>query len=310
MALTYNDVNKFLTGTGVGRTLDTITDFIPLLGTAKNLGLGAWSLADGEGGNTDYGRLIGGGLGLASPLLAKGIGSALTKKGAKIAAKAGTKAATVANKAAAKSLGVTVAELTEAGLGQAVATGATKTSQALTKAGQYLGNTGGALVAGQRAIPAGIATMAGKSGTKSVQTDLANEAEANNILNSDLMTGNYYNTLLEKLNQQSANEASIYAQDLAKQRLQDETQAGYSAMNAGNVGLTNLLQGNIGNTYNQLSLQAQNALQQQQQSNALSAMSQEQNSLQNMLAYAQSTGNTKLVEAIMKKMASATPVLP
>lgn len=303
MALTYNDVNKFLTGTGVGKTLDTITDFIPLLGTAKNLGLGAWSLADGEGGNTDYGRLIGGGLGLASPLLAKGIGSALTKKGAKIAANAGTKAA-------AKAAGTTTKALSAAGSNALVAPVATKTSQALTKAGQYLGNTGGALVAGQRAIPAGLATMAGKSGTKSVQTDLANEAEANNILNSDLMTGNYYNTLLEKLNQQSANEASIYAQDLAKQRLQDETQAGYSAMNAGNVGLTNLLQGNIGNTYNQLSLQAQNALQQQQQSNALSAMAQEQNSLQNMLAYAQSTGNTKLVEAIMKKMATATPVLP
>lgn len=258
----YKGYNDFM-GTGTMKTLDTITDFIPFLGSIKNAGLGIWDLV---GGNTagGIGRLGAAGLGLLMPGIAGGLGkslggkaiSAATKNAASLGAKVLPKAATALNWAA------------KAGLGKAVASG--------------------------------VGSQIAKSTVGGVDTDLQNAAESEQILGSDLVQGDFVRNLLNDLNSATVGEYDTYANDLSKQQEQDTASAAYSGMNAGNVGLSNLLKGNIANNYSNLMLNAQKNLSNQKTTNRLNAYNQNDAKIQQLIDYAASTGNNSLVEKLMK----------
>jgi len=290
----YDDINNFLTKTSLGKGIDFVTDFIPGVGTVKNLGLGAISAFDNSEG-TDWGRIAGGISGAISPLLAKGAGKYLANKGAKLAANAGAKQA-------AKLAGGSVDDIVKASSKALVTPVATKGSNVLNTFGK-LANSAGSKAGG--AVATGLGTQVGKNTTTSTIEDIQNQAQANELINSDLLTGNYFNSLINQLNNETINEYNTYANDLAKKQTQDETNAGYSAMNAGNVGLATLLSGNVANTYNQLNLEAQKALSQQKTGNTLKAKEQESSQLQNLLSVAQQLGDENLYNTILKRLAGS-----
>ena len=198
--------------------------------------------------------------------LGKGLGKGAVKAGAKIAAgTAGKGGATLAN---------------------------------LLKGGATVANWGAKTGLG-RTVATGVGTQLGKGQANAVETDLKQQAETADIMNSDLVTGKYLDTLLGDLNTETVSEYDKYAQDLAIKEEQDKANAVYSGMNAGNAGLSNLLKGNIANAYSQLSKQALGELAKQKSSNKLSAMNQTDNQFNSLLSLAQSTGNSDLLEKLL-----------
>ena len=295
MAQAFNKtgVGNFLENTGFGRALDFATDFVPILGTLKNLGLGAYSLFDDDKENVDWGRIVGGGLGAFSPLIGKGVGKLLTNSASKLATNAGVKQA-------AKLAGSSVDDVLKASAKLPISPIATKTSALLNKAGavsNYMGTAGKGVAKGWLAQGAG--NFGGKIVGNNTDADLKQQAETADIMNSDLVTGKYLDTLLNDLNTETTSEYDKYAQELARKEEQDKASAVYSGMNAGNIGLSNLLKGNIGNAYNQLSKQALNEMTKQKSSNRLNAMSQTDNQFNSLLSLAQNTGNNDLLEKLL-----------
>ena len=300
MAQSFNDtgVGNFLNNTSAGKVLDFATDFIPILGTIKNLGLGAYSLFDDDKENVDWGRLIGGGLGAFSPLIAKGVGGLLSK-GSKIMA------TNAALKNAAKLAGSSVDDILKAGANLPIQGLATKASKIVGGAGgvlNYLGTAGKGIAKGY--LAQGVGNQLGKWTGNATSKELAQQAEAADILNSDLVTGKYMQSLLGELNADTSSEYDNYSAELARKEEQDKANAMYSSMNAGNTGLSNLLKGNIANAYNQLSQQAISEMSRQRSSNRLTALNQVDNQFNNFLSLAQSTGNTDLLEKLLKAKAS------
>ncbi len=303
----YTDVMNFLNNTAAGRTIDTIADFIPFLGTAKDLGLGAWSL--GEGDNTEgIARLLGGAAGAVVPF---GIGK-IGKKLAKGGIKAGTSAVakglakegveTIAEQAVKQGIKEAaesgVEQVAKKGIKGTLASGGSKIAPFLERAGKLNPYTSWGDVISKGAAQ-GISSNFAENTVKQTDADLKQQAETADIMNSDLVTGKYLDTLLNDLNTETTSEYDKYAQELARKEEQDKASAVYSGMNAGNIGLSNLLKGNIGNAYNQLSKQALNEMTKQKSSNRLNAMSQTDNQFNSLLSLAQNTGNNDLLEKLL-----------
>ena len=176
---------------------------------------------------------------------------------------------------------------------KAIASGAGKfAAKQLASAGYGLGLQG--IIAG------GAGNMLGKGIVGGIDTDLQKAKEAEQILGTDLVKGDFVRNLLNDLNSATVGEYDTYANDLAKQQEQDTAGAAYSGMNAGNVGLSNLLKGNIANNYSNLMLNAQKNLSNQKTTNRLNAYNQNDAKIQQLIDYAAQSGNNALVEKLMK----------